>query len=294
MADHKGASRKHGKSPQARQPKPEPGFERPASPEATNFEHPEPTGTFAPVPGAGAMPKPPRTESRATRAGRHVDPPSGPARPSGARSAKRATTSSSAPADPPLSVPSDSIGPQPVAPDVPELYDPNYSAATRPAGGPVHRDLGPDARVRDAMTADAEYCERDTALQIVARKMADRDVGAIPVVDNMDSMRPVGIVTDRDIVVRVIAKGQDPSSLRTDQVMSIDPATIEADALLGEAIPLMERRRIRRLMVVDGQGRLRGMLAQADIARATTRLEGGELLRRVSDPGPQETQGRYH
>jgi CBS domain-containing protein len=110
----------------------------------------------------------------------------------------------------------------------------------------------------------------------------------------MNSMRPIGIITDRDIVVRVVAKGQDPDSLRSDQVMSIDPATIEVDAPLREAILLMERRQIRRLIVVDRQGRLRGMLAQADIAEATTRLESGELLQQISEPGPQESRGRYH
>jgi CBS domain-containing protein len=139
-----------------------------------------------------------------------------------------------------------------------------------------------------------EYCEPDTVVRIVAEKMADRDVGAIPVVDNMNSMRPIGIITDRDIVVRVVAKGQDPDALRADQVMSIDPVTIDVDAPLPEAILLMERRQIRRLIVVDRQRRLRGMLAQADIAEAATRLEAGELLQQISEPGSQESRGRYH
>lgn len=209
------------------------------------------------------------------------------------RRAGRGNASSTDGNGPSLNVPNDSVGPQPSAPDVPELYDPNYTAASQRSSRPIRHDVGPDARVSDAMTSDAEYCEPDTLVRIVAEKMADRDVGAIPVVQNLDSMQPVGIITDRDIVIRVVAKGQDPEALRTDQVMSIDPATIGVDAPLREAILLMERRQIRRLIVVDRQGRLRGMLAQADIAEATTRLESGELLQQISEPN-QESQGRYH
>ena len=295
MADRKGASRKHSSPPRNKRPKPEPGFERPAPPEATNYQHAEPPGTLVPVPGAGALPtedtKPMSKAPDRGRRGKSLIRRSGAPH---AHSSSRTAAARAVREDPPLSVPNDSVGPQPSAPDVPELYDPNYTAASPRRARAIHHDLGPDSRVRDAMTSDPEYCEPDTNLQIVAEKMAERNVGAIPVVDTMNSMRPIGIITDRDIVVRAIAKGQDPYSLRTDQVMSIDPVTIAADAPLREAIHLMERRQIRRLIVVDRQGRLLGMLAQADIAEATTRLEAGELLQHVSEPEPQGPQGRYH
>jgi CBS domain-containing protein len=291
MADRKSTSRKRNGRSSTKRSKPQPGFERPAPPDETNYEHPEPPGTFAPVPGAGALPR----ETAAEPMSRNPDPRRQ-AKSTGRRAGRgNASSASSAGADgPSLNVPNDSVGPQPSAPDVPELYDPNYTAASHRRPRPVHHDIGPDGRVSDAMTPDVEYCEPDTLVRIVAEKMADRDVGAIPVIQNMDSMRPVGIITDRDIVVRVVSKGQDPDALRADQVMSIDPATIEVDAPLREPILLMERRKIRRLIVVDRQGRLRGMLAQADIAEATTRLESGELLRQISEPGSQESRGRYH
>lgn len=291
MAVHKSTSRKHSSPPKNKRTRPEPGFERPAPPAATNYQHAEPPGALVPVPGAGALPKEDTQRiSKADRA-RRVKSPMGRSR---APNSTRSAAASEVRRDAPLSVPNDSVGPQPSAPDVPELYDPNYTAASSRHARAIHRNIGPDAHVRDAMASDPEYCEPDTNLPIVAEKMADRDVGAIPVVDNMNAMRPIGIITDRDIVVRVIAKGQDPYSLRTDQVMSIDPITIVADAPLREAILLMERRQIRRLIVVDRKGRLLGMLAQADIAEATTRLETGELLQQVSEPSPQESRGRYH
>lgn len=291
MADRKTTSRKRNSRSGTKRSKPQPGFERAAPPEETNYEHAEPPGTFVPVPGAGALPR----QTKAEPMSRNPDPRRQ-AKSTGRRTGRgNASSATSAGADgPSLDVPNDSVGPQPSAPDVPELYDPNYTAASHRRPRPIHRDIGPDGRVADAMTPDVEYCEPDTVVRIAAEKMADRDVGAIPVIQNMDSMRPVGIVTDRDIVVRVVAKGQDPDALRADQVMSIDPATIDVDAPLSEAIGLMERRQIRRLIVVDRQRRLRGMLAQADIAEATTRLESGELLQQISESTPQRSQGRYH
>jgi CBS domain-containing protein len=318
MGDRNDAASRKARGQQLKGEPPEPGFEQPAPPEATNRDHPSSIGSRAAVPGAGVVSagadagpvesnRDSRIESRypghgagplnAENARRPGTTPQGPAAvasAAGAGSSSHATETVTAGDDAPLSVPNDSVGPQPAAPDVPELYDPNYTAASRPQSGPRHRDLGPDARVSDVMARDVEYCEPDTNLEYVARKMADRDVGAIPVVDNMDSMKPVGMITDRDIAIRVIAKGQDPYSLRADEVMSTDLAMIDPDAPLGEAMMLMERKQVRRLVIVDRLGRLRGILAQADVAESTTRLETGEMLRQISEPGTPGSQGQYH
>ena len=292
---------------------PEPGFEQEAAPEATNYDHPQAIGTRAAVPGAGVVssgadagPVETNPDVNVPRAypGQGAGPlsapdalrpgttrsapasaPSGAGEPGGSSSHSEATEAITEGGGAPLSVPSDSVGPQPSAPDVPELYDPNYTAASQARGHrgrADHRNVGPDASVRDAMSSEVTYCTPETSIEYVARKMADSDVGAIPVIDNVDRMVPIGIVTDRDIVVRVVAKGQDASALRADQCMSMDVFTVREDAPLNEAVLLMERHKVRRVPVVDSSGRLVGMLAQADIADAAPHEETADLLREIS------------
>lgn len=281
MTERNDAASRKDRGQDTKGDQPERGFEQPAPPEATNRDHPSSVGSRVTVPGAGVISAGAEAESLQSNPDiRHEARHPGQA----------AGTSDGAP----LNVPSDSVGPQPAAPDVPELYDPNYTAASGGAIGPRRQRLGPDARVCDAMTRDVEYCEPDTNLQYVARKMADGNVGAIPVVADMNSMKPVGMITDRDIAIRVVAKGQDPYSMRADQVMSIDLATIEPDVPLREAMMLMEHKQFRRLIVIDRQGRMRGVLAQSDVAESTSRLESGEMLQQISEPGPAGSQGLYH
>ena len=252
---------------------PEPGFEAEAPPGATNYEHPERIGTRSAVPGAGVV-------SGGADAGPIESNPdlNVPRAHPGQGAAPEAGGAS-------LSVPSDSVGPQPSAPDVPELYDPNYTAASQALGHrgrAGRRKAGPDASVRDAMSSEVNYCTPETSIEYVARKMADGDVGSIPVVDNVDRMVPIGIITDRDIVVRVVAKGEDASAMRADQCMSSDVFTVREDAPLNEAVLLMERQKIRRVPVVDRSGRLVGMLAQADVADAAPNEETADLVREIS------------
>ncbi|HEY2589449.1 MAG TPA: CBS domain-containing protein [Tepidisphaeraceae bacterium] len=323
MAEQQFPSREVKTQP-VRGTQPEPGFEPgPAPPEASNRDHAEPVGSRAAVPGAGVV------RESADAGPVESDPDRGEARrfpghgtgPLDAPGAKRPGTTSSGVASPPdpatstsntavteevtaggeapLSVPSDSVGPQPAAADVPEIADPNYTAASqaRFAANPDRarrRDIGPNARVADVMSRDLDYCEPYTLVQYVARMMVDKDVGAIPVVDKVDTMKPVGIITDRDIVIRVVAKNQDAAALRADQCMSSNVLTIDESAPLNEAVLLMERQQIRRVPVVNRQGRLVGMLSQGDVAETAPREETGDLVRAVSEPGSQATQGEYH
>ena len=124
--------------------------------------------------------------------------------------------------------------------------------------------------------------------------MADKDVGSIPVVDDADHRAPVGMITDRDIVVRAVAKGQDAATLRADQCMSSGVLTIHEYAPLNEAVILMEREQVRRLMVVNHNGRLVGILSQGDVAQSTPRAEAGELVSEVSEPSGEGAAQRYH
>lgn len=263
---------------------PEPAFEPgPASPEATNYEHPTPVGSRAAVPGAGVV------RESADAGPVETDPDRSQAR----RFPGHETVTAGDNA--PLSVPTDTIGPQPAATNVPEIADPNYTAAGQARFAPYpdrdrRRNIGPDARVADVMSRDLDYCEPFTLVQYVARMMADRDTGVIPVIDNADAMKPIGIITDRDIVVRVVAKNQDAATLRADQCMSSNPLTIDESAPLSEAVLLMERQQVRRLPVVNQQGRLVGIVSQGDIAETAPREETGDLVRVISEPSSQSSQ----
>lgn len=143
-------------------------------------------------------------------------------------------------------------------------------------------------RVQDVMTPDVDVCEPDTELDYVARMMADRDCGAIPVVESTETMKPIGMVTDRDIVTRVIARQLDPHGRKASEAMSGNVLVVRQDMGLRECEKLMEQRRVRRAPVVDDKGRCIGMLSQADIARYAPGEETAELVREVSKGGEKK------
>ena len=111
-----------------------------------------------------------------------------------------------------------------------------------------------------------------------ARLLADQDVGSLPVVENE---RLVGIVTDRDIAVRVVAEGRSAEGVTIGDIASRDPVTVDADDQLDEALKRMARHQVRRLPVVD-RGRLIGMLAQRDVARNVEEERTGAVVEEIS------------
>jgi CBS domain-containing protein len=137
--------------------------------------------------------------------------------------------------------------------------------------------------VRSVMTANPACCSRDTPLQQVARLMVDNDCGQIPVVD--ESGRPLGVITDRDIAVRAVASGTDPSSATAGEYMSAPAATLSQNASVADCVQMMERNKIRRVVVVDDSGTISGIVAQADIARSTGDSKTAEVVKQVSEPG---------
>jgi|SRR3954469_18186751 len=139
-------------------------------------------------------------------------------------------------------------------------------------------------KARDLMTANPACCTRETALQDVARMMVRCDCGEIPVVEHDSRKKPVGVVTDRDIVVRALAEGKDPLQLNAGQVMSGPAVTAKEDDDVEAVKQLMETRQIRRIPVVDRNGEICGIVSLADIARRDTRNEAGEVVREVSAP----------
>lgn len=137
-------------------------------------------------------------------------------------------------------------------------------------------------KVATVMTKNPVAAAATTYLSEVARKMLDNDVGEIPVVHDG---KPIGVVTDRDIVVRLVAHGQDPKQVRAQDCMTSPALTIEQNADLKECAELMARERIRRVPVVDAGGNLCGIVALADLERRTdTRSMKAEVSRHVSQP----------
>ena len=139
-------------------------------------------------------------------------------------------------------------------------------------------------KVRDLMTREPTTVEPNATLGEVATLMKQDDCGSIPVVQ---SGRLVGIVTDRDIVIRGIAAGSDPKTQRVSAIMSADPVTIGPDNDVTEAEKVMADRQIRRLPVVEN-GKLVGIIVTAQIARAGDKRMVGETLKEISEP----TSGR--
>lgn len=137
--------------------------------------------------------------------------------------------------------------------------------------------------VGEVMTRNPVSCPVDAGLEGVARQMVEHDCGAIPVVEA--DGRPVGIVTDRDIVVRLIAQGRNPLECAARDAMTEGALTVREDMDLDEAAERMQAQQIRRAVVVDGAGKVCGILAQADIAKEDEDL-AGEVVQAVSQEGP--------
>jgi CBS domain-containing protein len=139
-------------------------------------------------------------------------------------------------------------------------------------------------KVKEIMTRKPGVCTAETPLQEVARAMVGCDCGALPVVRSEKARDLIGIITDRDIVVRAIAEGRNPLTLTASACMTSPAITIREDASLEDCMELMESRKIRRVPVVDASGSVVGIVAQADVARKASRQEAGELVRDVSAP----------
>jgi CBS domain-containing protein len=135
-------------------------------------------------------------------------------------------------------------------------------------------------KVRELMTKQPTTVEPDATLGEVATLMKQDDCGSIPVVEGG---RLVGIVTDRDIVVRGIAAGVDPKTQRVSKVMSSDPVTVGPEDDITDAEKKMADRQIRRLPVVEN-GRLVGIIVTAQIARAGNERQVGETIKEISEP----------
>jgi CBS domain-containing protein len=133
--------------------------------------------------------------------------------------------------------------------------------------------------VREAMTSKLCSIDTDQTVAYAAKMMRDEDVGIAPIVEGD---RLVGVLTDRDIAVRVVAEGGDSEQTKVTDVMSRDLVTLDPDQDLDEALRLMARHQVRRLPVVEEDGRLVGVVAQADVAEHAGDQQTGEVVEQIS------------
>lgn len=134
--------------------------------------------------------------------------------------------------------------------------------------------------IRDAMSSNPCSIDASQSVAYAAKMMRDEDVGVAPVVEGD---RLVGTLTDRDIAIRVVAEGKDPEQTTVREVASTKLVTIDPRQDLDEALRLMAQHQVRRLPVVEEDGRLVGVLAQADVAREGDDQETGRLVQKIPE-----------
>jgi CBS domain-containing protein len=133
--------------------------------------------------------------------------------------------------------------------------------------------------IREVMTSNPCTIDADKPVSYAAKMMRDEDVGLAPVVEGD---RLVGTLTDRDIAIRVVAEGRDPDSTIVKDVASTDVVTVDPQQDLDQALRLMAEHQVRRVPVVEEDGRIVGVVAQADIARLADDRKTGEVVERIS------------
>ena len=135
-------------------------------------------------------------------------------------------------------------------------------------------------KARDLMTAEAEVARRDSTIEDAACKMAEHDIGSLPICD--DDGRLEGMITDRDVTVKVVAAGRDPRTTTVGEIsQESDVVTIGADDSIEDALRTMKEHAVRRLPVIDGH-KLVGMVSQADIAKNAPKEATGDLVEAIS------------
>lgn len=138
-------------------------------------------------------------------------------------------------------------------------------------------------RARDIMNSDPMCCLPDTPIQQVAELMVKFDCGSLPVVNDPKTASPLlGVITDRDIVCRAIAKGQNPLDLTARDCMTVPGVAVRPDDSVEHCMHIMEDSQIRRIPVVDERGAVIGIVTQAHIANSANRDQAGELLQSLS------------
>jgi CBS domain-containing protein len=135
-------------------------------------------------------------------------------------------------------------------------------------------------QIRELMTVRPRTVKTGDPIVEAAKLMKGEDSGIAPIVDGD---RLVGVVTDRDIAIRVVAEGRDPRETKVEEIASQNLVTIDPQQDLDEALRLMAQHQVRRLPVVEEDGKLVGIVSQADVARRTDSERTGEVVQEISE-----------
>lgn len=140
-------------------------------------------------------------------------------------------------------------------------------------------------KCRDIMTKDPVFCQASDTALVAGELMKRHNIGALPVIGNLRGKKLVGIVTDRDLAMKVVAEGHDPHTVTVDQIMSHPVVTCSPEDRYQKALDLMERRQVKRIPAVDSSGRVVGMISEADVAlRIGDEKKTAEVVTSVCQP----------
>lgn len=157
-----------------------------------------------------------------------------------------------------------------------------------------------EMRAAELMTPDPVTLPAETPIIEVAKELREHEIGSIPIVNDYTENQLEGIITDRDIVVRCLALGHDPRRCTAGQHMTESVVTAGPGDLVGRVMELMQGAQVRRVPVVDDNGRVLGIIAQADLAveaardRAVSGLDVAATLERISKPARPERKSTPH
>jgi len=140
-------------------------------------------------------------------------------------------------------------------------------------------------KCKDVMTQDPVCCFPTDTVSHAAQLMKDEDVGSIPVIENEQTMKLVGILTDRDLALQVVATERDAKSMQVEDVMTYDVITCRAGDDVQKAVEAMSQHQLRRIPVIDADHRIVGIISQADVATQVERSdEVAEMVKEISQP----------
>jgi CBS domain-containing protein len=147
-------------------------------------------------------------------------------------------------------------------------------------------------KAKDIMTCDCSCCFPASTIKDAAELMMKGDFGCVPIVESAGRKKLSGVLTDRDITSRVVAKAKDPSTTHVRDIMSRKVVSAKPDTSLTECCRLMAENRVRRLPIVDDEGILMGMVAQADVALHASATQVTKLLQAISAPSRHQHSPR--
>jgi CBS domain-containing protein len=140
-------------------------------------------------------------------------------------------------------------------------------------------------KCRDIMTKDPVFCQASDTATIAAKLMKRHNIGALPVIGNLRGKKLVGIITDRDLAMNVVAEAHDPHTITVDQIMSRPVVTCSPDDRYQKALDLMEQHQVKRIPAVDNSGRVVGMISEADVAlRVRDEKKTAEVVMSICQP----------